>query len=99
LEAVKRRDQKAFAALLRAEADVDAAQPDGTTALAWAVHLGQASMVEALLLSGANANTTDEYGETPVTLAAANGDAVLVRRLLSAAEILAPRDGMARRRS
>jgi ankyrin repeat protein len=82
LEAVKHRDQKAFAALLRAEADVDAAQPDGTTALAWAIHLGQTSMVEALLHSGANANTADEYGETPVTLAAANGDAVLVRRLL-----------------
>jgi ankyrin repeat protein len=84
LEAVKRRDQKAFAALLRANADVDAAQPDGTTALAWAVHLGQTSMAEALLDSGANANTADEYGETPVTLAAANGDAGLVRRLLSA---------------
>ena len=34
LEAVKRRDEKAFAALLRARADVNAAQPDGSTALA-----------------------------------------------------------------
>ncbi len=38
----------------------------------------------ALVDSGANANTADEYGETPVTLAAANGDAALVQRLIAA---------------
>ena len=41
-------------------------------------------MAEALLDAGANANTVDEYGETPLTLAAANGDGVLVQRLLEA---------------
>src|SRR5436190_6618451 len=72
LDAVKRRDQKAFATLLRAKANVNAAQPDGATALAWAVHLGESSMAEALLNAGARADTADEYGETPLTLAAAN---------------------------
>src|SRR6185436_12970233 len=33
---------------------------------------------------GGAANTADEYGETPVTLAAANGDALLLRKLLAA---------------
>ncbi|HKY20614.1 MAG TPA: ankyrin repeat domain-containing protein [Vicinamibacterales bacterium] len=84
LDAVKRRDQKTFNSLIRAKADVNAAQPDGATALAWAVYLGQRSMAEALLDVGANANTVDEYGETPVTLAAANGDGALVQRLLKA---------------
>jgi ankyrin repeat protein len=84
LEAVKRRDQKAFTALLRAKADVNAAQPDGATALSWAVHLGQREMALALLDSGANVNSADEYGETPLTLAAANGDAALVQRLIAA---------------
>lgn len=41
-------------------------------------------MTDALLGAGANVNTVDEYGETPLTLAAANGDAVLVQRLLKA---------------
>src|SRR5258706_15074590 len=59
LEAVKRRDQKAFTALLQARADVNAAQPDGATALAWAVHLGQLDMALALLDSGANAKPAD----------------------------------------
>jgi uncharacterized protein len=84
LDAVKRRDQKAFTSLMRAKADLNSSQPDGATALAWAVHLGQRSMAEALLDAGANANTVDEYGETPLTLAAANGDGVLVQRLLEA---------------
>jgi len=84
VDAVKRRDDKAFAALLRAKVDVNAAQPDGATPLAWAVHLGERRMAEALLDAGANANSADEYGETPVTLAAANGDAALVERLLTA---------------
>src|SRR5437762_10448524 len=83
VEAVKRRDQKAFASLIRSKVDVNAAQPDGATALAWAVHLGQHGMAEALLRAGANVNTSDEYGETPLTLASGNGDAVLVQRPLA----------------
>src|SRR5258706_2400158 len=84
LDAVKGRDDKAFAALLRAKVDVNATQPDGATALAWAVHLGERHMAEALLDAGATADTVDEYGETAVTLAAANGDAALVQRLVAA---------------
>lgn len=84
IEAIQRRDEKAFAALLRARADVNATQPDGASALAWAVHLGQRTMAEALVAAGARVNTVDEYGESPLTLAAANGDAALVQRLLAA---------------
>jgi ankyrin repeat protein len=84
IEAVQRRDDKAFDTLLRAKADVNAAQPDGATALAWAVHLGQRRMAEALLDAGARPNTSDEYGESPLTLAAANGDTQMMQRLLAA---------------
>ena len=84
LDAVKRRDQKAVAALIRSKADVNAAQPDGATALAWAVHLGERLMAETLLGAGAQVHVADEYGETPLTLAAANGDGAIVQRLLKA---------------
>jgi ankyrin repeat protein len=84
IDAVKRRDSKALAALIRAKADVNAAQPDGATALAWAIHLGERSMAETLLGAGAKVNSVDEYGETPLTLAAANGDTAIVQRLLKA---------------
>jgi ankyrin repeat protein len=84
LEAVKRRDQKALTSLIRSKADINAAQPDGATALAWAVHLGERSMAETLLGAGAKVNVVDEYGETPLTLAVANGDSPIVLRLLAA---------------
>src|SRR5437773_8541527 len=84
MDAVKRRDHQAVMSLVRAHVDVNAAQPDGATALAWAVHLGDAEMADALLSAGANVNTANEYGETPLTLACANADAVLVEKLLNA---------------
>src|SRR5260370_31978825 len=82
VEAVKRRDPKAVASLIHQQADVNAAQPDGATALGWAAHLGAGETAELLLAAGANVNVADEYGATPLTLACANGDAVLVRKLL-----------------
>ena len=84
LDAVMRRDQRTFNTLIKSKIDLNAARPDGATALAWAVHLGLRPMAEALLDAGARATTIDEYGETPLTLAAANGDGVLVQRLLKA---------------
>ena len=69
LDAVKRRDHKGFAALLRTKAEVNATQPDGATALAWASYLDDRESAVALLAAGAKVNTADEYGETPLTLA------------------------------
>ena len=43
--------------------------------LAWAVYLNQTDTVDALIKAGAKVNTADEYGETPLTLACANGNA------------------------
>lgn len=84
LDAVKRRDPKSVETLIRQKADVNAAQPDGGTALAWAVHLGDRTMAEMLLAAGAKADVANEYGETPLALACLNGDAVLVDKLLKA---------------
>lgn len=84
LDAVKRRDRQAVTALLSAKVPVNAAQPDGATALAWAAYLDDTQIAEKLLAAGAKPNTADEYGETPLTLACANGNATLVRTLLAA---------------
>ncbi len=84
IDAVKDQDRKAVASLIRAHVDVNAAQPDGATPLAWAVHLDQADTVEILLRAGAKVNTADEYGETPLTLACATGDAGVIEKLLAA---------------
>jgi ankyrin repeat protein len=83
IEAVKRRDHKAVNALI-GQVDVNAAQPDGATALAWAVHLDDAAIAELLLAAGAKVDTVGEYGETPLTLACSTGNARLAGKLLKA---------------
>ena len=47
-------DAAAVHALIQERADVNAAAPDGTTALHWAVRADDLPMVEALLAAGAN---------------------------------------------
>src|SRR5215472_15428437 len=82
VEAIKRRDHKAVTSLLAQHADVNAAQPDGATALSWALYLDDQESADLMLAAGANVKTADEYGETPLTLAAANGNAAVVKKLL-----------------
>ena len=84
VEAVKRQDASAVRALLSEHVDVNAPQPDGATALHWAVHLDDAEIVDHLIQAGANLDTANEYGVTPLSLACGNGSAALVERLLTA---------------
>ena len=69
LEAVKRQDLPAVRALLRENVDVNAPQPDGATALHWAVHLDDAEIVDHLIRAGAQVDAANEYGVTPLSLA------------------------------
>ena len=84
IDAIKRRDIKAASTLIAKRANIDAALPDGATALAWAVFLDLQDIALKLIDAGANVNTAGDYGETPLTLALANGNAVLSARLLKA---------------
>ena len=84
LDAVKRRDIKAFEALLQQHADIDASAPGGAPALAWASFLDLPEMAEKLISAGAKVNPVGDYGETPLTLALANRDVSLTEELLKA---------------
>lgn len=84
LDAVKRRDARAFDILLAQKADIDAKAPDGATALSWAAFLNLQDMAEKLIAAGAKVNTAGDYGETPLTLALANRNAGLAEKLLKA---------------
>ena len=84
IDAVRNRDSDSVSRLLSEGVALDAAQPDGTTALAWAVRLQDRETANRLLAAGASADTRDDYGDTPLTLACANGDAHLIEILLSA---------------
>src|SRR6267142_5783501 len=58
-DAAQRKDRDALRALVRQRADVNAPQPDGTTALHWAAHWNDAELVDLLLRAGANAKAVN----------------------------------------
>lgn len=84
IEAVQRRDKEAARTLLKQRIDVNAAQPDGATALAWAAHWDEGDIAALLIEAGANVNAANELGVAPLMLAAVNGSAPMVDRLLAA---------------
>lgn len=84
VDAVKKGDHDAVRSLLNARVDVNARQPDGATALAWAVHRDDSQTAELLIAAGADVNTANDYGVSPLSLACVNGSAPMVERLLKA---------------
>lgn len=73
-----------LAAITSPDVDVDQSEPDGSTALHWAVYKVDHELVRALLDAGATVNVTSRYGSTPLTEAVKLGDVELVRMLLDA---------------
>src|SRR5580692_10004875 len=65
-------------------AAADSTAPDGTTALHWAVRHDDLKTADALIKDGADVNAVNRYGVAPIALAATNGSAAMVRRLLDA---------------
>ena len=85
VRAAKSGDLEKVQSLLNNQADVNAAQKDGTSALAWAVYNNDENMVDLLLRSGADgadANAANEYGINPLHLACINQNNSIVRKLL-----------------
>jgi uncharacterized protein len=84
IDAVKSGNREAVQTLLKNRALVNTPEPDGTTALAWAVRADDLAIVKTLLAAGANANEPNRYGVTPLELAAINGNAAIIGALLKA---------------
>jgi ankyrin repeat protein len=82
-DAVEAKDDAAVRAVIR-DADVNAAQADGMTALHWAVYQDDVDTAKRLLTAGANAKAANRYGVTPLSLACSNGNTALVDLLLTA---------------
>ncbi len=84
IDAVKAGDLAAVQALTARQADVNATQPDGTTALHWAVERDAPAMVQALIRAGANVKAANRYGATPLWLASVNGNSAVIAMLIEA---------------
>jgi ankyrin repeat protein len=83
-DAAMHGDKLALRALLEKKSDVNAAQVDGTTALHWAVRAEDLELTEILLKAGAKVAAANQFGATPMLLAAMNGNAAILDRLIAA---------------
>jgi len=81
-DAVNRGDREAVRALLQQKIDLNAGQPDGTTALHWAVRRDDVELAQLLIRAGARVDATTRYGVTPLYLASVNGNAAVIDALL-----------------
>src|SRR5689334_11129972 len=84
IEAIQKTDKTAVRAALQKHADVNEPEPDGTTALHWAVRLNDLETADLLIRAGAHVKAVTRYGVTPLTLACVNGNAALIDRLTKA---------------
>src|SRR3984957_10493437 len=83
-DAVMSGDKDVLRALPSDHANINAPQPDGTTALHWAARRDDLAAADALIKAGADVNAQNRYGVTPINLAATNGSAAMIRKLLDA---------------
>jgi ankyrin repeat protein len=84
VDAIKSGDVSRVRALIGTRADVNAAQPDGTTPLHWAVEQDRPEIAQMLIRAGANVKAANRYGVTPLWLACVNGNAATISMLLEA---------------
>ncbi len=75
---------KAAREQVRAGADVNEAQPDGTRPVHWAVYRVDYELLAALIAKKANVNVANEFGSYPLTEAVKVADARMVQMLLDA---------------
>ena len=83
-DAVMKGDRIALNSLLKQKADVNAPQPDGATAVHWAVYHNDVETLDRLIGAGARVRVANRHGATPLALASINGSAPIIERLLKA---------------
>jgi ankyrin repeat protein len=84
IDAARNGDKDALRALIQKKADVNAAEPDGATALHWASYRDDLESAALLIRAGANVNAANDLGVTPLWTASQNGSSAMVKRLLAA---------------
>jgi len=83
-DAAMRGNKDALRSLIQRKADVNAPQMDGTTALHWAVRADDLETVDLLIRAGAKVSTANREGLMPMQLAALNGSAAMLEKLIKA---------------
>jgi len=82
VDAAKKADADTVRRLLQGTIDVNAAEPDGATALHWASYRDDLAIAQMLIRAGANVNAANDLGATPIWMASVNGSSAMVQLLL-----------------
>ena len=82
VEAAKAHNHAMAVSMLAQKVDVNAAEPDGTTALHWAVHNNDLDLARRLIRAGADVKAKNQFGATPLSEAAIVGDTALLTNLI-----------------
>ncbi|MEW4490635.1 ankyrin repeat domain-containing protein [Thalassoglobus sp. JC818] len=83
-DAAEAQDWDEVARLLESNSPIAASQPDGMTALHWAVFGDRVDVVKLLLLKDSDPNSKTRYGITPLIIACESGSAESIAALLEA---------------
>ena len=83
-DAVMSGNDEALRSLLKQKADVNAAQPDGATAMHWAVYKDNLEVANLLIRAGAKVDAKNREGITPLAMASLYGNVALIDKLLEA---------------
>jgi uncharacterized protein len=83
-DAAMKGNKEAVRSLLLKKADVNAPQVDGTTALHWAVSSDDLETADLLIRAGAKVTATNREGVMPLQIAAVNGNAAMIDKLIKA---------------
>jgi ankyrin repeat protein len=81
---IQEGNRKEALAQIRAGADVNEAQPDGTRPIHWAVYRVDYEVLDALIAKKAKVDVANQFGSTPLGEAAKVADARMVKTLLEA---------------
>src|SRR3954470_17621110 len=84
VDAARQRDTAALRHLIQQHPDVNATAPDGDTALHWVAYHDDVAMAELLIGAGAKVDAANRYGVKPLSIAATNGSARMIKLLLNA---------------
>jgi ankyrin repeat protein len=83
-DAAQKGDKAGVRSLIQRQADVNATQADGATAIQWAAYRNDPEMADILIAAGANVKAANHDGATALFLASVDGNAAVIERLLKA---------------
>src|SRR5713226_7703857 len=84
VDAAKGQNPAAVKELVKRGADVNVSEPDGATALHWAVHWNDLETAKVLIAAGAKVDAKNAYSVTPLALACTNADPRMIEIVLAA---------------